>query len=477
MLFQRLMPVTALLMLASPAVFALSLEEYLNEVRSNNKAVKGLVMSTEAKQLRRDEGRLFYKPSFFLTGEYYDDQRPTNAPTFQGTQTLRHTVRTGLSQNFSTGTKATLSYNYYKTQINGVNPAIIPNRKFFDIAPQLELSQSLWRNFLGSEFEATVNAQVAQVEAQRWNEQYLAKQTLINAENAYWKLYVAQTSLKVIEDSLARAKKIRDWNANRVRNNLTDESDLVQAEANLSTREIELQDIKTDIEASLREFNSIREVEGEVVNLEGTKGKDSSYILDASVPMKMKMREDVRAFLAQKNLAQANAELGRQRNRPNLELYASYSMNGRDANSYRDAKDQAFSNTRPFSIYGVRFTTPLDFGSMNDYKQAYANEVTASELQFKRKQYEVDREYEILQERFTNFKQRLRLMQDLVRINEKKLRVEKKRYDQGRTTTFQVLQFEQDFANSQLLKLRFERELIAVYNQLKLFSGVEYEQQ
>jgi outer membrane protein TolC len=477
MLFQRLILFSATFLMVMTQAHALSLEEYLNEVRANNRAVRGYKISTEAKELRRDEGKLFFKPSFFLTGEYYDDQRPTNSIVFQGNQTLRHTVRAGLSQNFSTGTKATISYNYYKTQINGVSPTLIPNNKFFDVAPQIELSQSLWRNFLGSEFEATVNAQVAQVDAQRWNEQYLAKQTLINAENAYWQLYVAQTSLKVLEDSLQRAKKIRDWNVNRVRNNLTDESDLVQATANVQSREIELQDIRTDIETALRQFNSIREVEGEVVNLEGSKGKDSSYILDATVPQKMKMREDVRAFLAQKNLAIANAELGRQRNRPNLELYASYSMNGRDANSYRDAKDQAFSNTRPFSIYGVRFSTPIDFSSLNDYKQAYANEVTASELQYKRKAYEVDREYEILQERFANFKQRLKLMQEFVVIQEKKLKVEKRRYDQGRTTTFQVLQFEQDFANAQLLKLRFERELIAVYNQLKLFSGVEYEQQ
>lgn len=478
MLFQRLKLLTTAAILVSSGAQAISLEEYLNEVRANNKSVKGLVISTEAKVARRKEGTLFFKPAFFLTGEYYDDQRPTNAPTFQGTQTLRHTVRGGLTQNFSTGTKATLSYNYYKTQINGVNPALIPNRKFFDVAPQLEITQSLWRNFLGSEFEATVDAQIAQVDAQRWNDQFLAKQVLINAENAYWRLYVLQTSTQVIEESLERAKKIRDWNANRVRQNLTDESDLVQADANLNTREIELQDNKTDVEAALRAFNSIRETDGTTpVNLEGTKGKNSSYILDATLPPKMSMREDVRAFLAQKNLALANAELGRQRNRPNLELYASYSMNGRDANSYRDAYDMAMTNTRPFSIYGIRFTTPLDFGALNDYKKAYAQEVTASELQFKRKQYEVDREYEILQERFANFKQRLRLMQKLELIQEKKLRVEKRRYDQGRTTTFQVLQFEQDYATTQIQKLRFEGELIAVYNQLKLFSGVEYEQQ
>lgn len=459
-----------------PCAHALTLEDYLEEVKTKNGGVRGVKASSEAKAVRLEEGELFFKPSFFLTGEYYDDQRPTNAPTFQGTQTLRHTLRAGLQQNFETGTKATLSYNYYKTQINGVSRQLIPNKKFFDVAPQIEVSQSLWRNFLGSEFKASVEAQKAQVEAQRYSELFNYKQILMNAENAYWRLYVAQTSLKVQKESLERAKKLRDWNAGRLKNNLIDESDFIQAEANVQSREIEYQDTMTEVRTALMDFNSFRESPNDEVNLEGTKGIDSAYILNASVPAKMELREDVLAFLANKKLAQANAELGTQRNRPNLELYGSYSINGRDGNSYADAKEQAWAATKPFSIVGVRFTTSLDVWAMNDYKKAYAKEVVATEMQYKRKVYEVEREYEILVDRFKQFKERLVLAMKMEKIQLKKLETERKRYNQGRTTTFQVLQFEQDYANTQLLKLRYEYELIAVYNQLKLFSGVENEQ-
>jgi outer membrane protein TolC len=474
--FQRVITVSSLLLLTIPMAGALTLEGYMSEVKTKNAGIIGLKTSVEAKSLRRDEGSLFFKPSFFLTGEYYDDQRPTNAPTFQGTQTLRHTLRAGLSQNLRLGTKVAVSYNYYKTQINGANPGLLPNRKFFDVAPQIEISQSLWRNFLGSEFEANETIVNAQVEVQRFNDLFTFKQVLMNAENAYWRLYVAQTSLTVQEQSLERAKKLRDWNLNRYKSNLTDESDVVQAEASLQSREIEYQDTLTEIQSALRDFNSLREVQGEMINLEGTMGKDSSYILEASLPGKMKLREDVRAYLAQRKIAEASARLGSERNRPNLELYGTYSVNGRDA-QYHDAYDQAVGATRPFSIVGVRFTTPLDFGAMSDYKKSYAQETTAAELQYKRKSYEVEREWEILNERFVNFKKRLKLAQKMVQVQERKLTTEKRRFNQGRTTTFQVLQFEQDFANSQLLKLRYERELISVYNHLKLFSGDEYDQQ
>jgi outer membrane protein TolC len=454
---------------------AITLDEYLDQVRLRNGGVQGSKMSSQAKGLRFNEASLFFKPSFFLTGEYADDQRPTNSPLFQGYQTIRHTMRTGLTQNWETGTKATLSYNIYKTQINGVSSTFLPRSRFYDVSPQLEISQSLLRNFLGSEFKANTDAQVAQVEAQKFTEQYNYKQLLVGAENAYWRLYFAQLSVKVQEESLARAKKLRDWNEGRVKSNLVDDVDLLQAEGNLQSREIEYQDAITELDTANREFNSIREDETPVSMENGTK-PDSLDIVNAPTPAKAKIREDVLVFMANQKLAVANSQLGTERNKANIELYGSYSMNGRNLD-YGKAYEQAATNTRPYTIVGVRFTTPLDFGSMADYKKAYAQEVKASEMSLKRKSFEVEREWEILNQRLQNFKRRLLLSQKMEKVQEKKLSRERSRYNQGRTTTFQVLQFEQDYANAQILKLRNERELITVHNQLKLFSGVDYEQQ
>lgn len=447
----------------------LSLDDYLIEVQTRNGGVRGAKISAEAKGLRRDEGSLFFRPSFFLTGEYMDDQRPTTAPAFQGTQTLRHTLRTGLSQNFRTGTRVSLSYNYYKTQINGVSGPLLPQNMFFDVAPMVEVTQSLWRNFLGSEFEATEIAQNSINESQRFEEAFNYKQLIMQAKNAYWRLFFAQQGLKVQKESLDRAIKLRDWNRSRVRSNLVDEAELLQAEANLQNRELEYQDTLTELQTAEREFNSYREGQ-ESVNLAEANDLESRYILNAKLPSKAELREDVLATIAANRAAVAQAELGNQRNRPNLELYGNYAINGRDK-AYSEAREQAFGATRPMSVIGVRFTTPLDFGSLGDYRESYAREKLATEMKMKRKTYEVEREWEILSERFENFKERLKLTQKLEKVQERKLSSEKRRYNQGRTTTFQVLQFEQDFANAQLLKLRNERELIVVYNQLMLFTG------
>lgn len=465
---KKIWPLLALISLPAAAQ-QITFDQYLEEVKLKNGAVRGTTISVAARKLRKNEGSLFFKPSFFLNGEYNDDQRPTTAPVFQGTQTLRHTLRAGLQQNFRTGTKATLSYNYYKTQINGADASLLPNSMFFDVAPMLEVSQSLWRNFLGKEFEATEVVTNATNESQSYLNNFNVKQLLMNAKNAYWRLYFAQRGLKVQKESLDRATKLRDWNRGKVRSNLVDDSELLQAEANLQNREMEYQDTITELATAEREFNSFRE-STEKVDLVRDEEVDDKYIQSAKLPVKVELRDDVVAAIANNRIAAAQAELGNERNKPNLELYGSYSINGRDK-QYSEAREQAFGATRPMSVVGVRFTTPIDFGALSDYRESYQRDKVASEMIMKRKAFEVEREWEILTERFENFKERLRLTQRLEAVREKKLLTEKRRYNQGRTTTFQVLQFEQDFANAQLLKLRNERDLITVYNQLMLFAG------
>jgi outer membrane protein TolC len=236
---------------------------------------------------------------------------------------------------------------------------------------------------------------------------------------------------------------------------------------------MELQEIMTQLDSAKREFNSIREDESDV-SLEGAKNSDTQFVLNAPVPNRAAIREDVLAAAAAEKVALANAALGIQANRPQLELYGQYSINGRDR-YYSNAWDQSMTATRPWSIVGVRFLTSLDIGSVLDYKRAYTQEKVAAEMNYKRKAYEVEREWEIQVARFNNFKDKLKLSHRLEQVQEKTLVTEKRRYQQGRTTTFQVLQFEQDFANAQILKLRNELEVITAYNQLKLFSGDVHE--
>jgi outer membrane protein TolC len=450
--------------------YALTLDEYLGQVRLNNEGVRGAKLGEEAKSLRSDEASLVFKPAFFFNAEYSDDKRPTIAPSFQGNRTIRETYSAGLQQSYRTGTKAAISYNIYKTDIRGSQVAL---PMFYDVMPKVEVSQSLWRNWLGGEVKATETAQNAQLQANRLNDQFNLKQLLIKAENAYWRLVFAEESLKVQKESAARAIKLRDWNSNRVKNNLVDEADYLQAEANLQSRELDVETASIELETAKKEFNSVRQ-SNEDITLASNSANDRAFLLNAKLPEKSGTREDVLIAIENQKLVAANSSLGFERNKPTFDVYGAYSFNGR-TRDYGDAYNMADDGKNSWLVYGLRFTTPLDFGSLSDYRKGYVQEKVAAELNARRKTYEVDREYDILSQRFDQFKKRLKLSKRMEEVQLKKLNAEKRRFTQGRTTTFQVLQFEQDYANTQLLTIRNESELVAAYNQLKLYTGVSHE--
>lgn len=458
--------------LFSTHTFSMTLEAYLSEVKEKNAGLVGTKKSAEGKALRVNEYGALFKPSFFFNGQYIDDERPTNAPGFQGTQTIRKIYQGGFTELFPTGTKTTLSYNMYYTEINGSSPLFLPKNKFYDLSPQLEISQSLWRNFFGVEDRSNVEIQKSQIETAKLAEQFKYKELLMRAENAYWRYLFAQVSLKVQKESLERAHKLRDWNSRRVQQGLTDETDLLQAESNLSAREIDLQNTETDLESAKLMFNSFVQDDTGAKSAEITEAHldNAIKILDKQLPKEIPVREDVIIALQTQKITRAQAQMGLEKNKPTFELYGTYALNGR-AGTYSPAADQAWTQDHPYKLIGVRFNTPLDIFSSMNHRKAYNEEKAAADLNFERKKYEVQKEWEDLSKRFDDYKKRLRLSLKMEDIQKRKLHSEKDRYSKGRTTTFQVLQFEQDYANAQLLKLRNEQELITVYNQLKMFAG------
>jgi outer membrane protein TolC len=457
----------------SKSTFAYSFDEYMVEVRSKNSALLGSEKVIKGTSLRTNEAKLNYLPNFFMNGLYSDDKRLTNAPAFLGTQTLRKTYQAGLSQQFKSGTKTTVSYNFAQTTINGASPLFLPNSNFYDVAPQLELTQSLWRNWWGGETRASEELIQSGVDSLNYMEKFRYKQLMMNAEMNYWRLAFAQEIVLVQKDSLERSKKLKDWNYSRFSTGLADESDYLQSSSAMTARELEYQTAVIEEKSASRLFNSLREIEDDSVDQKLTPPEDND-LLNLKIPERNGNREDVQASLSQKKIAQAQAQLGQEKNKPTLEVYGSYSLNGRAA-SNGPAVDMALTTDHPYTIVGLRFNTPINVVTLSNNKEGYSQEKIAADYNYQRKLFEQEKEWKDLVNKFHDYQERLKLAQKMENAQKEKLSKEKARFNRGRTTTFQILQFEQDFANAQLLKLRYESELINTYAQLKLFVGVAHE--
>ena len=66
-------------------------------------------------------------------------------------------------------------------------------------------------------------------------------------------------------------------------------------------------------------------------------------------------------------------------------------------------------------------------------------------------------------------KRRLGLAKEIEKTQQKKLENERARMKMGRSVLYQVVLFEQDYANSQLLTLKTELQILAFLSQMKTY--------
>jgi outer membrane protein TolC len=383
-----------------------------------------------------------------------------------GDKTDNSLLTAGLMEQFDFGLKGKLSYSLTHTQLHNA-VALNPNN-FNESAFGLELSQSLWRNLWGSETKAQAELLVEQTEIQKYSESFKIKNILASAESLYWGLSQTRKLIQVQKENLERAIKIKSWTQGRQSSGLGEKSDFLQADANVKFREFELKSALQDEKSLQRSFNSLRGIEGDLVS-ETLKPVDNNFIKLLSPPKKAELRDDTKAARAANKLSKANAELSIERNKPNLEIYGNYILNGRDA-SRSVAVDKTFTKDYSTQALGVRFSAPLDYFNLQNNIDGYKQDQIASDLNFKQKLFDETREWTDLTNKFEDAKIKLILAEKIEEAQRVKVINERERLTKGRTVTFQVLNFEQDFAQSELLKIKSETDILNLYSQLKIFS-------
>lgn len=449
----------------------LSLEDYLGQVESQNESFKRSERALKASELRADEWSLLTSPYAFGALQASVDKRETASPLFQGNETDSNTAAVGIGQRTRYGLDAKLSYTVTNVEIKGVNPQFLPNPKFTTAGPVLELTQSILKNGFGSETKANQDAAAAGVQATRFNEIYNQTQIRTSAEGAYWRLAVARDAVVATRESLERSQRSRKWMADRAKLELADRAELLQQEAATAAREMELQKSVDEERAAATSFNTVRGVDGMDVPEQLVTINDS-LIKSLQIPTRDDLRADVKAFEQQAKVARAQSLLSAEASRATLDVFASAGLNGRDA-EMTPSVTESLGTSNPNYTVGVRMNIPLEIGVAARAREGHRVLAQSQELAYKRKAYEVEREWLDLERKFNEGKYRLTLATKLEEAQRAKLDQERNRLRRGRTTTYQVILFEEDFANAQLNRIRMEADVLGIYSQMKAFGGAQ----
>jgi outer membrane protein TolC len=460
---------------ASRADGVLSLNAYLSEVRNKNQAVQGAVESSKASVERRQEKDLATSPTLFANVSVAADSKIPQLPFFTYDQINAHSYSLGISQMTSFGLQGKLYYALDYTSF--LNP-ILPGGgsgafpfQFYDARPVIELSESIWGNGFGKSVRAGADLIEAQTKAAEFGSKFQARSLLLQAESAYWRLVVARSMVTIEDEALTQAKDIYDYTARRERSNLGEASDALQAKAAWELRKLELKSAKDEERSAARAFNALRNVASNEVT-EGLDELTTESVNALTPPARAKLRDDVVAAKHSLEATSASAVLAVEKNKPTLDVFASLALNGRDT-TIGGVMGNSYTANRPTRSVGAKLVIPLDLGAAEAARHGAIRDRDAAEMTYQQKLMDQERSWTDLTEKLQEAKERLELSTTIEKAQQDKMKNERKRLNLGRTTTYQVLLFEQDLSQSQLARLKAQADVLGIYTQMKLFSSEE----
>lgn len=401
--------------------------------------------SLRAVELNYSTRDLVLQPMVEVEGKRVNESRETytqvSKPRFE-------TLALTLTKPFSTGTEVKLIPSFERSQVAALDPS---ERQTLDW--QISISQSLWQDFFGRSTQLRWDRQRYQRNQETAAVLRRRAQLYVDFENLYWDWALALRESELRANNVRRGQEILRWVKDRYRRSAAESSDLLQAQALLTNRELQLATIGQTLNSvQARSYRFIPHVGWKPNPDELAKLRDPSGLLakwdgeTASEPERLELIEARNAAL----VAEVKAKESRESIRPELELQLAYGKNAIDTD--RDAVTRrAFDENHEYNSVGLVFKSGLDVG-MERRRVESARSERDSAVQ-RRDSLEADATvaWKQLRRELEDLKRRISHAEAYVKTEIQKADAERQRYRTGRSTAFQSIAFEQEAAEAEIM--------------------------
>jgi outer membrane protein TolC len=418
--------------------------------------------------LWRSQG--IYDPSLTAELANWEDTSPQASQLDGAEVSIQEAQRWnfGLDKLFSSGGQGSIVWNNSRFETNSQFATLNPSyRVDFD----LSFTQPLLRGFgrLATDYQIRVAQTNIDISQEAFELQVIT--TLQEIVDAYWNLLDAQARLGVAEESLTLAQQLHEQNRIRVDVGTLAPLELVQSEAGVATREEEIIRARAavgDAEDRLRQLMNLPPGElweTEILPETDPELEPIDIDIDEAIGTALAERPELRS----KRLAQENLDLDVQffinQQKPRVDLALTYGLNGlggdltlrefpsgeilaQASGDYGDALDQITEGDFDTWAISVNLAYPLN-------NRSAKAQTALAEVSFERGQAEL-RDLELGVS--TEVRRLARLVDAAAqaresarvsrRLEEKNLDAEQKRFDNGMSTSFQVLQIQEDLTEA-----------------------------
>ncbi len=382
----------------------------------------------------------------------------------------------GLEQYTPWGQDFTLSWNNTRTRTNSAYSLFNPS---YGSTLQLGTTLPLLRG-LGK--VADLSRRKARLDREAAGFQYAQslRDTLLQVEQSYWDLVYALRSLEVSRSGLQLAKEFQTETAARIRAGVLAPIEQVTADAQVAQRE---QDIVV-AESQARNTEDVLKLalgyaqEGagwnqHVVPSEEPSRNPGAYDESSLLQKAEALRPEIRVL--QRTLDKNRLDTAWAKNQilPSLTLSGSLTYAG-TAGDYYNSFTGAFVNSgfsdawnqvtgRDYKSWalGLALRYPLQNRGARYTFQTYRLAQSATEIQLEKTRQIVANDVRLSLRNLQTTEKRIAAADLNVRLQQQKLDAEKKKYENGLSTSFNVLSYQNDLiaAKSALLKARIDNQL------------------
>ena len=311
----------------------------------------------------------------------------------------------------------------------------------------LSLSQSLLRDGLGKANRAQVAAAKARYES-TWLS-YLDERDAVALEihRAFWNAYNEFSSFRVLQNGVSRAEKLLDINRQREVDGLLDETDVLAAEAALASQTVEViaqqdayirtregllalirhpmkswEDVRLDFESGLQSA------------LKGIRLNAWELYRDAR-----STREQFKALEQRIEEAQWTVESAAEQVQPELNVFGEFGLGDVDT-TYRNS----WGTSRMRWTVGLEFRTSWDRSAEQSILNQAELEVDALEDQIVQAEYDLLLACRTSARDLVTLNARLEAARLARELHGRKLVLETKKFEQGRSETSRIIDYQDD---------------------------------
>jgi outer membrane protein TolC len=478
---KKLLLLSSTLFVFNTSIFAreaVTLKDYLSRIEANNHEVKAADLGINALEKKMSELDIAYTPFASFDASYIIDKSGVGFGSTLPTQEMRAaTIDAGFNKKWETGSALSAGLSASEASFDLYYPyEIFPSQFLTDFAgyqvrPFVRFDQSLLKEFgKNGQSRSGIKKVKSSMNAAIYLRLFSRQQVLLKARAAYLSLSLAREVVAFRQSSLERAQKVLDWTEKRYKLDLVDQADLLQSRAALKLRQLNLQAAVQDELTALGNFNELLGVNGKGADYDL---ENISDLLNSGGEVETLSRSGKRAdvFAASNNYESArfaNKE-AYLRSGPELGAFGMTSLNGVDL-SASNAFSQVIEAQKPMFTFGINYVIPLDFSNVSTTRKGYEQDEKAALESVTETEISAEHDWAELNKNWANVRLQLQLSQEIKNIQEARVNAEQQKFQRGRTTTFNVLNAENDLDDATLNVYRLSLQQLIYASQAELYN-------